>query len=149
MSLQNVKFLCKLGWIDKVEKLLRNFIGKLSAGEMTIENKKNLETPKRLLHVYCFTVIFSSCSTYFFFYWTSGVELYTEKEKFTLSVTGSFWSQLKVVVVSMISSRKGNLTRSRPWRHQNTFSFKMTSFITRVFRQRKECKTSWWSMPVS
>ena len=104
---------------------------------MTIESKKNLETPKRLLHAYCFTVIFSSCPTYFFFYWTSGVELYTEKEKFTLSVTGSFWSQLKVAVVSMISSWKGNATRSRPWRHQNTLSFKMTSFITRVFRQRK------------
>ena len=67
MSLENVKFLCKLGWTDKVEKLLRNFIGKLSAGEMTLESKKNLETPKRLLHAYCFTVIFSSCPTYFFF----------------------------------------------------------------------------------
>lgn len=66
MSLQNVKFLCKLGWIDKVKKLLRNFIGKLSAGEMTLESKKNLETPKRLLHEYCCTVILSSCPTFFF-----------------------------------------------------------------------------------
>lgn len=104
---------------------------------MTLESKKNLETPKRLLHEYCCTVILSSCPPFFFFYWTSGVELYTEKEKFTLSPKGSFWSQLKVVVVSMMSSLKGNVTRFRPWRHQNTFSFKMKSFITRVFRPRK------------
>ena len=43
MSLQNVKFLCKLGLLDKVEKLLRNFIDKFSAGEMTIDSKKNLK----------------------------------------------------------------------------------------------------------
>ena len=45
-----------------------------------------------------------------------------------LVLRASSLSQREVVVVSAMSSQKGNVARSRPQRHQNTFSFKNDKF---------------------
>lgn len=43
-------FLCKWSKKNELDKLLQNFIDKLSAGGMIMKSKKTLETPKRILN---------------------------------------------------------------------------------------------------
>lgn len=43
-------FLCKWSQKNELDKLLQNFIDKLSARGMIMKSKKTLETPKRILN---------------------------------------------------------------------------------------------------
>lgn len=47
-----------------------------------------------------------------------------------------------VIVVSSMSSQKGNVARSRPQRHQNTFSFKNDKFDKSVKTKVGTCLLS-------
>ncbi|XP_036749358.2 uncharacterized protein C9orf85 homolog isoform X2 [Manis pentadactyla] len=57
-----------------------------------------------------------------------------------LIFTACSFSQDKVIVISAMSSQKGNVVRSRPQRHQNTFSFRNDKFDKTVQTKKINAK---------